>query len=61
MDNTKFIGMTEERAKKVARNKDLLTRVIERDGVGKIHTMEFRSNRVNFIVKDGIVIDVRVG
>lgn len=36
-------------------------RVVERDGQRSVHTREFRPNRINLLVKEGIVFETTLG
>ncbi len=57
-DNTAYLGLTEEEAGDLAEEEGLEHRVINRDGEALVVTMDFRPNRLNFWVEDGVVIEV---
>jgi hypothetical protein len=64
-DTDKFveslIGMDESEAKGKIAEKDLCCRIRQRDGEDFIGTADFRTDRINFWVKDGKVIKAYVG
>lgn len=56
-----YINKTLEEAQQLAVDKGLRSRIREVDGVGRMVTMDFRSDRVNLYVENGIVIDAKIG
>jgi len=56
-----YEGRTVEDAKKWAESGGFTTRIVENNGEAFMVTMEFRTNRLNFRVLNGIVIDVYGG
>jgi len=56
-----FIGLTTTAARALAASKDLLSRVVEIDGIPQIVTEDFRPERFNFAIRDGKVIRVSKG
>ena len=55
-----FVGLTEEAAATLAKEKGVPFRVIMRDGAPLPATMDYRPGRINAEVKDGIVSDFSV-
>ncbi len=56
-----IIGMAERAGRRTVTRAGLRFRVVRRDGVDQILTMDRRSDRVNVGVTDGVVTDSRVG
>ena len=56
-----YVGKSLDEAKKYAEDGGFITRVTESDGKAFIFTMEYRTNRLNFRVKNNKVIDVYGG
>lgn len=61
MNTQQYIGLTKETASKLAKNNNVKSRITEEDGVGRMVTMDYRTDRVNFSVKNNIVIAARIG
>ena len=59
--NQDYVGMTEQAAKRLAKSRKHIVRVVERDGQGFPMTMDYRENRVNFVIEDGVVVSYRMG
>jgi len=56
-----YAGKTIEDATKYANDGGFTTRITEENGKAYMVTADFKTNRLNFRVKDGIVIDVYGG
>ncbi len=56
-----YEGMPLEEASEKAKNKGLDPRVVEVDGRSIMLNVELKSHRVNFRVRDGIVIEAWAG
>ncbi len=56
-----MVGKTVEAATKVAADMDFVVRLVEVDGEPYSLESTFREGRINFSVKDGIVVSVGVG
>lgn len=56
-----YIGKTLEEAKKYAEDGGFIIRIVEENGKSFILTMDFRTDRLNFRIKDGYVTDVYGG
>jgi len=54
--NHQIVGMTEEAAKALLDEIHMQHRVVWRDGHYMIVTRDFKPNRVNMHIKDGIVV-----
>lgn len=52
-------GLSE--AIEICKDEGVKYRVTKKDGVSRIRTMDFRKDRLNFDVKDGIVFGVSIG
>jgi len=50
-----LVGLTEEAAREKAASENVKMRVRSRDGVEQVGTCDFRTDRLNVSVKDGIV------
>ena len=55
-----IVGMGEQAGRRTVTRAGLRFRVVRRDGVDQILTMDRRSDRVNVVVTDGVVTDSRV-
>jgi hypothetical protein len=53
-----YLGLTAEAAQERAREEGLLLRVLE---PGSLYTLEYREDRINVTVSDGVVIKVTRG
>ena len=53
------VGRSFPEAMELAKHFNVKLRVVERDGVPSVVTMDFRPDRVDVAIKDGAVIDVR--
>jgi hypothetical protein len=58
---SEYAGKTLEEATKYANDGGFITRITEENGRVLMVTADLKSNRLNFRVKDGIVIDVYGG
>lgn len=58
---SEYAGKTLEEATKYANDGGFITRITEENGRALMVTADLKSNRLNFRVKDGIVIDVYGG
>jgi hypothetical protein len=56
-----YEGLTLEKARERALQNGLSTRVVEEDGKSFMLTMDLNSYRVNFRVRDGVVIEAYAG
>lgn len=56
-----YVGLTLDEAMKKATQNGLNPRVVETDGKSLMLTMEVVSHRVNFRVRDGLVIEAYAG
>ena len=56
-----YIGKDEKIAMDRAKNKGFVIRITERDGKADMLTMDYRSDRINFKISNGIVIDAYGG
>lgn len=56
-----YEGLTLEKAREKALQNGLSPRVVEEDGKSFMLTMELKSYRVNFRVRDGVVIEAYAG
>lgn len=56
-----YVGKTLEEATKWANEGGFTTRIVEENGVAKMLEMDYKSNRLNFRVRNGIVTDVSGG
>lgn len=56
-----YEGLTLEQANEKAKNNGLNTRVVEVDGKSLMLTLEVKTYRINFRVKDGVVIEAYAG
>jgi hypothetical protein len=55
------VGQDEAGAEAVATAAGLILRVVSRDGEDLPHTMDYRTDRVNVVVLDGLVVDAFIG
>lgn len=51
-----LLKMNENDAIKLIKDFSLTYRIVGRDGVNFVHTAEFRGDRVDLAIKDGIVV-----
>lgn len=58
---SEYVGKTLQEAIKYANDGGFTTRITEENGKAYMVTADFKTNRLNFRVKDGIVIDVYGG
>jgi len=56
-----YVGKTLEEAEKKAKNDGFTTRVVEKDGQQYMVTMEYRTDRINFRVRNNIVTSIYGG
>ena len=56
-----YVGKTLEDAEKKAKNDGFTTRVVEEDGQQYMVTMEYRTDRINFRVRNNIVTSIYGG
>lgn len=56
-----YVGKTLEDAEKKAKNDGFTTRVVEKDGQQYMVTMEYRTDRINFRVRNNIVTSIYGG
>jgi len=56
-----FVGLTEEAAVKAAERLELAHRIVERDGEKFRVTRDFKPERLNFVIENGIVTRVTTG
>ena len=56
-----YEGKTSQEAKKYAEDGGFITRVVENNGSSFMLTMDAKSNRINFRVRDNYVIDAYGG
>lgn len=54
-----LVGLTEEEA--IEKSSTWKIRVRQRDGVGLMGTCDYRTDRLNFTIVDGIVTKVNIG
>lgn len=59
--NSDYVGKSLEEATQYAQEGGFTVRVVERDGVHYMVTMDLRSDRLNFRVMNNIVTDVYGG
>ena len=58
---SEYVGKTLQEAIKYANDGGITTRITEENGKAYMVTADFKTNRLNFRVRDGIVIDVYGG
>ncbi len=58
---TSLLGKTLEQAQETIKDTEWVLRVTKRDGVAGIATRDYKLNRFNLELKDGIVVDVHIG
>ena len=58
---SEYSGKTLQEAIKYANNGGFITRIVEENGRVLMVTADFKTNRLNFRVRDGFVIDVYGG
>ncbi len=56
-----FIGRTAESAAALAKERDLISRIVSVDGQPRPATKDYRPNRVNFEIEQGKVVKVSRG
>lgn len=61
MNPQKLIGLTEEKALEALKDVGFFGRITFRDGKSLMRTMEFRNNRVNLSIENGLVIGAKIG
>lgn len=56
---SEYVGLSLDEAKKYAEEGGFITRVVETDGRGEmVDLLDVKSNRLNFRIRGGYVIDV---
>lgn len=60
-DPQSLVGMPLKKAQKACDDRSLPHRVVEIDGEPQIVTRDFRPERLNFAIKEGVVIAVTMG
>ena len=55
------LGLTEEESVKLLEEKGFVVRVVERDGEPYAITFDYRTNRINLVIVDGIVTEAYIG
>jgi hypothetical protein len=60
-DINTIIGKPKEEAFLIIQENNMVSRIMEEDGVSKIGTFDFRSDRINLSLKNNIVIDFDFG
>ena len=58
---TEYVGKSIEEAKKYAEDGGFIVRIVEEDGKSHMLTMDVKSNRLNFRLRNGHVTDVYGG
>lgn len=58
---TEYVGKPIEEAKKYAEDGGFIVRIVEEDGKSHMLTMDVKSNRLNFRLRNGHVTDVYGG
>lgn len=53
-----LVGLKLEEAKKIADSNRIIIRIMQEDGVDQIGTCEFRSNRINVAIQNGIISEI---
>lgn len=56
-----LIGLTEQEAQKIAKERGWTVRTAMRDGEAFMLTSDYRTDRVNLTVEDGLVVSVEIG
>jgi hypothetical protein len=56
-----LIGLTEEEAVKLLKEKNIVSRVIQRETESFLVSMDLRDDRVNLKIKEGKVIEAKIG
>jgi len=60
-DMFRFVDLPEEQATLTAEEMGFVVRVVERDGEQYNVTADLRSDRVNFVITQGVVTEAKVG
>ena len=60
-DMHRFVGLPEQQATLTAEEMDLMVRIIGRDGEFYNVTADIRTDRVNFVINDGVVAEAKIG
>lgn len=55
------VGLSEEESVSFLEGKGFVVRVVERDGEAYAITFDYRTDRVNLVVKEGIVTEAYIG
>jgi hypothetical protein len=58
---TEYLGLTEADAQAQAESDGLPSRVVEREGEELPVTLDFNPDRLNFVIEDGVVVQVTTG
>ena len=61
VDPLEYRGLIINEAEQIATQNGFTTRIVESDGKSLIVTMDLKPNRLNFRVKNNVVIDVYPG
>lgn len=56
-----YVGKTFEEATQIAKDNGFKARIVEKDGDSYILTMDYKTDRLNFRIRNNIVIDVHGG
>ena len=56
-----FVGLAESEARDLAADRGLHVRIAGRDGESFALSMDLRTNRVNFVIREGTVDDAFIG
>jgi hypothetical protein len=58
---TEYLGLTEADATALAESDGVPSRVVEREGEELPVTLDFNPDRLNFVIEDGVVVQVTTG
>ncbi len=58
IEKREYVGKTLEKANEYAEAGGFITRIVEKDGNAFVLTMDVKTNRLNFRIKNDKVIDV---
>jgi len=61
LETDRLVGMPEEDAIKLIETKQLCARVVSRDGEVFVVTADFRSDRINLDIAEGLVTQAKLG
>lgn len=61
VDPSHYVGLTVEKAREKATLNGFVSRIVEEDGESFFVTMELRSDRINFRVKNNTIVDAYPG